>query len=175
MERTHKKSQPKQAPDRKSWNARTISYLTQDEMRKLLAVIENPRDFAIFLLAYRHGLRASEIKLIHVDDIDLKAQRIRINRLKGSLSGIHPLQPDELKAIKRAIKARAIQSPTLFLSRRSEPISRRQLDHLIKAYGEEARIPVQKRHFHSLKHSIATHLLEAGEDGCKETKGVKVS
>jgi hypothetical protein len=55
MEHPRKKPQPKQAPERKSWNARTISYLTQDEMRKLLAVIENPRDFAIFLLDLQEG------------------------------------------------------------------------------------------------------------------------
>jgi len=53
MERTHKKPQAKQEPDRKSWNARTINYLTQEEMRKLLAVIENPRDFGVESDSYR--------------------------------------------------------------------------------------------------------------------------
>src|SRR5207253_7059443 len=44
------------------------------------------------------------------------------------------------------------------------PISRRQLDTLMKHYGELAGIPESKRHFHVLKHSIATHLLDAGAD-----------
>ena len=43
-------------------------------------------------------------------------------------------------------------------------ISRRQLDTLMKHYGEEAGIPASKRHFHVLKHSIATHLLDARAD-----------
>jgi site-specific recombinase XerD len=38
------------------------------------------------------------------------------------------------------------------------------LDVLIKSYGEEASIPKNKRHFHVLKHSIATHLLDAGAE-----------
>jgi site-specific recombinase XerD len=38
------------------------------------------------------------------------------------------------------------------------------LDVLIKEYGKRAGIPESKRHFHVLKHSIATHLLDAGAD-----------
>ena len=44
------------------------------------------------------------------------------------------------------------------------PISRRRLDELIKHYGELADIPESKRHFHALKHPIATPLLDAGAD-----------
>jgi site-specific recombinase XerD len=159
-----KGSTRKPKPTSRAWSADTIIYLTQDELRRLLKAIDNPRDYAIFLLAYRHGLRASEIGLIHVDDIDFKQGRIRLHRLKRSLGGIYPLEQDELKAIKRAVKARTVLSPILFLSRRSEAISRRQLDKLMKAYGEKAGIPEDKRHFHCLKHSIATHMLDAGAE-----------
>ncbi len=38
------------------------------------------------------------------------------------------------------------------------------LDVLMKSYGQEAAIPKDKRHFHTLKHSIATHLLDADAD-----------
>jgi len=52
----------------------------------------------------------------------------------------------------------------LFPSNRGDPIARRTPDWLMKKYGEIAGLPVVKRHFHCLKHSIATHLLEAGAD-----------
>ncbi len=68
----------------------------------------------------------------------------------------------ELRALFRVITRK--RDRALFLSQRGTPISRRQLDTLMKHYGEEAGIPASKRHFHVLKHSIATHLLDAGAD-----------
>jgi site-specific recombinase XerD len=146
------------------WSAAKIHFLTQDEMRRLLSVIDSKRDYAIFLTAYRHGLRASEVGLIHLADVDVKQYRLRIQRLKSSLAGLHPLQPDEVKAMKAYLKERDSRTPALFLSRSHTPISRRRLDELMKHYGERAGIPESKRHFHALKHSIATHLLDAGAD-----------
>src|SRR5215216_8082991 len=101
----------------KPWTAATINFLTQDEMHRLLDAIDSKRDYAIFLLAYRHGLRASEVGLLRVADLDLKQYRLRIHRLKNSLAGLHPLQPDELKALKAYLKERRSNAPALFLSR----------------------------------------------------------
>ena len=143
----------------------TIKFLTLDETGRLFKAIgDDKRNRALFLLAYRHGLRASEVGLLRKDDLDLKALRLVLHRLKGSHSGTHPLQPDEVKAIKSYLRTRDDASPILFPSRRGEPISRRMLDWLMKDYGAAAGIAESKRHFHVLKHSIATHLLEAGAD-----------
>ena len=46
---------------KRAHNADTIQFLTVDELTRLMAVIEDKRDRAIFLTAYRHGLRASEV------------------------------------------------------------------------------------------------------------------
>jgi type 1 fimbriae regulatory protein FimB len=142
----------------------TIKFLTIDETRQLFACIHDKRDKAIFLLAYRHGLRASEIGLLQVSDLDLKRLRVMLHRLKGSLSGEHPLQADEARALKSWLKHRDTDSPILFPSRRGLPISRQMLDVLMKGYSELGAIPQDKRHFHVLKHSIATHLLDAGAE-----------
>jgi integrase/recombinase XerD len=147
-----------------TWTAHKIQFLTQPELRTLFRMIMRKRDRALFLMAYRHGLRASEVGMLQLDDLNLEQQRLTIQRLKGSLPGIHPLRPDELKALKAYLRERKSQSPSLFLSQRGTPISRRQLDTLMKYYGGLADIPASKRHFHVLKHSIATHLLDAGAD-----------
>src|ERR1700759_172389 len=100
----------------------TIRFLTLDETARLFRAIgSHRRDRALFLVAYRHGLRASEVGLLHVTDVDLKKLRIMIHRLKDSLPGEHPLQPDEVKAIKAWLKARGTDSPILFTSVRNEP------------------------------------------------------
>ena len=56
----------------------TISFLTQEETKRLLAAIPIKRDRALFLTAYRHGLRASEIGMPQQTDIDLKRGCITI-------------------------------------------------------------------------------------------------
>ena len=146
----------------KRWGAEQIQFLTQDQMRRLLGVIKGKRDYALFLIAYRHGLRASEVGILTEDDLDLKRGTIRIHRLKGSLGGVYPMPQDEVKAVRAMLRARAVDSPILFLSQKLAGISSRRIDALTKHYGEKARIPPHKRHFHTLKHSIATHLLDAG-------------
>ena len=143
---------------------RTIHFLTQDELRRLFKLMKSKRDRAIFLVAYRHGLRASEIGLLQRADVDVKQGRISIHRLKGSISAVYPMQPDVLKAIRSYVRTREDESPYLFISNRNVPISRDMLHHLMQTYGAVAGLPVEKRKFHCLKHTIATHLLDAGAD-----------
>jgi site-specific recombinase XerD len=145
-------------------DARTIHFLTQDELRRLFKVIGSKRDRAIFLVAYQHGLRASEIGLLQRADVDTKQGSVSIHRLKGSISGVYPMQPDVLKAIRSYLRTREDESLYLFLSNRQVPISRYTLHHLMQTYREVAGLPMEKRKFHCLKHSIATYLLDAGAD-----------
>ena len=85
----------------------TIRFLTLDEFGRLLAAARgSSRDRALFLLAYRHGLRASEVGLLRAEDLDLRTLRLTVHRLKGSHSGTHPLQPDEAKAIRVWLRER---------------------------------------------------------------------
>ena len=154
-------------PPEKSYKQRrkqTIQFLTQDETRRLFKAIKKRRDRALFLTAYRHGLRVSEVSLLQRGDLDLKAGRITIHRLNGSISGVYPLQPDLLKLLRRYLRSREDSSPTLFISNRLTPIDRTTLWRLMQKYGAAALLPAEKCKFHCLRHSIATHLLDAGAD-----------
>lgn len=147
----------------------TITYFTPDELKRLFSVIISKRDKAIFLVGYRHGLRASEIGTLHITDLDFKRLRIKCHRKKGSFSGEHPLEADEVRILKAHLKERKehhrlSDNPLLFPSNRGTPISQQMLDVLIKQYGRKAKLPEEKLHFHTLKHTIATHLLEASDD-----------
>jgi type 1 fimbriae regulatory protein FimB len=102
--------------------------------------------------------------LLQRTDVDLKQGRITIQRLKGSISGVYPMQPDVIKLLRGYIRQRTDSSPYLFVSNRNVPIDRRTLWHLIRNYGKLAKLPPAKQNFHILKHSIATHRLDAGAD-----------
>ena len=112
----------------RSHRAETIKFLTLDEIKRLFSVIRNKRDKALFLLAYRHGLRASEVGLLYKQDLNLKQLRIHIHRLKGSIPGEHPMQADEVRLIKSYLKEGTLDTPIVFPSNRNAPISRKMLE-----------------------------------------------
>ena len=83
--------------------------LTPEEIRKVLKVAsESRRNHAMILLAYRHGMRASEVCNLKLNDVDLKNGEITIRRLKGSLKTVQPLSDmpgQPLLSEKRVLRA----------------------------------------------------------------------
>jgi integrase/recombinase XerD len=141
-----------------------VIFLSQDETRQLFSKICNKRDRALFPLAYHHGLRASEVSLLLREDFDRRRGRIYIHRLKGSISGIFPIEPSDVKRVQAYLNSRDDDSPYLFISNRRVPLERRSYWDLMRRYGELAGIPAGRLRFHALRHSIAVHLLDAGAD-----------
>ena len=141
-----------------------LSYLHPAQVSKLLSVIRSPRDKAIFTVAYFRGLRASEVGMLRLDDYRPAEGRLRIGRLKGSVSGEWRLTPQEQHALTIWLRKRGEAPGPLFPSRLKKGLGRHSLHALMRKYGELADLPPNLRHFHVLKHSIATHLLERGED-----------
>jgi site-specific recombinase XerD len=143
--------------------------LSPQEMLALLKAAKNrsTRDWAMILLAYRHGLRASEVCGVKLAEVDLKAGSISIRRLKGSLHTIQPLyqhrgQPllDETAALRAWLRKRpADGSDFLFTSQKGGKLGRTQFFRNFQAVAESAGLEVQKRHPHVLKHSLASHLV----------------
>src|SRR2546428_1210957 len=141
-----------------------ITFLTQDEVRRLFAVITGKRDCALFPLAYHHGLRASEVSLLQCDDVHEKQGRIYIPRVKGSIAKTYPMQPEDLRLVRAYLRTRQDDSPYLFISTRGIPLERRSYWDSMQKYGKGPDIPKAKRRFHALRHAIAVHLLDAGAD-----------
>jgi integrase len=68
-------------PVRKRKKQSLPAYLTEEELTKLFHVIKNPRDRAIFCVAYHRGLRASELGMIQLADYHRDSGRLMIKRL----------------------------------------------------------------------------------------------
>ena len=140
-----------------------MEYLTDREWKEFIGVVDSPRDRAMLTVAYWRGLRASELGLLILADLDMKAWRLRVRRLKGSLGGEYHLSPDEVKALKSWLKVRGFESGPLFPSREGQSGIKRGMVHvLVQKYGKLAGLPLEKCHPHILKHSIATRLLDKG-------------
>lgn len=151
-----------------------IKYFTQKELKKLFQVIEESkennkywlRNLCIFRVAYRCGLRASEIGLIKTSEYNKQKKEIYCRRLKGSQNNTIRLDRKTTKMLNRFITEYQIaDSDILFKSQERKPISRQMLDRLMKKYCKKAKIQDENKwHVHTLKHSIAVHLAESGLD-----------
>ncbi|OOM16401.1 tyrosine-type recombinase/integrase [Clostridium saccharobutylicum] len=150
-----------------------IKYLTQKEALSLFNSIENSnschsiRDLAIFRLAYRCGLRASEISLLKLQDYNILKGEIYCKRLKGSSNNTLRLDRKTKIVLDKYINENNITSDSqvIFTSQKNNPISRQTLDYLTKKYCSLARIEDKsKHHFHVLKHTTAVHLAECDMD-----------
>jgi type 1 fimbriae regulatory protein FimE len=147
-------------------------FLTAKEVQAMmLAARHGPtgdRDYCLILLAFRHGMRISELLALQYCDLDLIEGRINISRLKNGFSTIHPLRFDEREAIERWTLQReswreAGTSDSLFISLRGRPLSRQQAYRIIRAAGEDAGT-VTPTHPHMLRHACGYELAERGAD-----------
>ena len=93
-------------------------YLTPHEVDELMTVAKQRgrhghRDATMILMAYRHGLRVSELCALRWDQVDLKAGFLHVHRLKRGIPSVHPLRGPELRAL-RQLRRESQPSPYLY-------------------------------------------------------------
>lgn len=150
---------------------RAREYLTPDEVERMIVAARRAdgrmaeRDALLILLAYRHGLRASELIALRWDQIDLDAGLLHVSRLKHGTASTHPIRGPELRALRawRREQDGTSGAPYMFTSLRGGPMTRRTVHHVVaeaaKASGIE--FPV---HPHMLRHATGFYLANAGQD-----------
>jgi len=146
------------------------NYLTEKEVRKILEAARNGRhgvrDHCLLLIAYRHGLRVSELVDLRLKDLDLETGRVYVRRVKGRLSTHQPVEGDELRAIRAWLRERSTHesadSSYLFLSERG-PFTRQAINYLVAEIGKRAKFPF-KVNPHMLRHSTGYYLANKGFD-----------
>ena len=150
-------------------NGRLRDYLTKDEVRALLRAAKQgkrygARNYAMILLAYRHGFRASELVELRVADVDFRAGTIYCRRRKGSKSSVHPMKRDELEAIERVLRNRDVDPRDyLVRSERGEKLTRYAFWRIVSEAGKRAELPM-KAYAHQLRHGCGYYLANKGCD-----------
>jgi site-specific recombinase XerD len=145
--------------------------MSQAEVKDLLAAAKTLKFRVMLSLTYGCGLRISEIVKLRGGDIDSSQNIIRIIQAKGHKDRHVMLPPEVLKLLRQWWGERPTKYDAgvpkaeryLFPSRESARMSTRQFSRLFRQTAKAAGI---RKHItpHTLRHSFATHLLEAGTD-----------
>jgi site-specific recombinase XerD len=146
-----------------------MQFLESTELLALLkaAKARSNRDWAMLLLAYRHGMRASEVCGLKLRDVDMKTHTVTFQRAKGSMKSMQPLerlagQPllDERTALRLWLAERKDPSDYLFTSQKGAALTPNGFWRLFKAVCADAGI--EGRSCHSLKHTRASLMIQGG-------------
>jgi integrase/recombinase XerD len=148
--------------------------LTVDEAIHLveapdLATIKGRRDSAVLEFLYATGCRVSEAVGVDIDHVDLE-DKVVILTGKGAKQRLVPIGGKAVTAVSRwlpdrlSLVRRSQRGDPLFLNLRGRRLSRQGIFEVVRSNTTKAGIPKEKVSPHVLRHSAATHMVEAGAD-----------
>jgi integrase len=103
------------------------------------------------LIAFRHGLRASELCDLRWDQIDFAQAVLHVRRAKNGTPSTHPLTGREMRALRR-LHREAPASPFMFVSERGAPFTTAGFARMIERAATSAKLDI-KAHPHMLRHA----------------------
>jgi type 1 fimbriae regulatory protein FimB/type 1 fimbriae regulatory protein FimE len=151
---------------RRNGDLRTREYLTEQEVERLIEAAKDNRwghrDSTMVLIAFRHGLRVSELIDLRWEQIDLKGGLLHVRRVKQGTPATHPLTGRELRALRR-LEREVAGSPFVFVSERGAPFATRGFQAMVERAGKAAGFNM-KIHPHMLRHACGYKLANEGVD-----------
>jgi integrase len=160
--------EPAPTPRRpKNSDIRSREHLTPNEVEALISTAKKrgrygQRDATAILVAYRHGLRVSELCSLTWDQVHFDTADLHVSRKKSGKTGVHPLTGAEIRAL-RLLKRDWPEGRHLFVNERGSPMTPAGFARMLERAGEEADFPF-KLHPHMLRHSCGYKLANDGRD-----------
>ena len=158
---------PDMARRRPNADLRSREHLTPDEVERLIAAAKDGRqghrDATMLLVAYRHGLRVSELTDLRWDQVDFTTANLHVRRAKKGTPATHPILGDELRALRRLQREQTPKSPFVFTSERGGPFTTAGFARIIAAATQRAGLEI-KAHPHMLRHACGFKLANDGHD-----------
>ncbi len=155
---------PKRPPNA---DLRTREHLTEAEVDRHMAAAKRNRwghrDATVILVAYRHGLRVSELVDLRWEQVDFRTANLHVRRVKQGTPSTHPILGDELRALRRLQRDQEPKSPFVFTSERGAPFSTAGFARMVERAGIEAKLRF-KAHPHMLRHACGYALANRGHD-----------
>src|SRR5689334_2687763 len=148
---------------------RPREYLTGEEIKRLMEVARSRpgrnghRDATMILIAYRHGLRVSELVAMRWDMLDLKRGTFHVVRRKNGRPSVHLIRGEEIRALRRVQREQPTGSPYVFVSKRKGPLTIAAFRKLFTRIGQASDLPFPI-HPHMLRHACGFKLANDGVD-----------
>jgi len=148
------------APRRREW-------LTEREVEEICIAARKRgrwghRDATMILLAYRHGLRVSELIALRWEQLDLDAGRLQVIRRKGSDDSVQPLSAIEIRALRRVKRLQEPGSRYVFITERKAPMTANGFFKMLQRAATS--IGIDGVHPHLLRHACGFKLVNQGVD-----------
>ena len=146
---------------------RPREYLTPAEVEMLMATARKRsryghRDATMILIAYRHGLRVSELCRLEWSQVDFVSGLLHVARLKGSISTTHPLRSIELRALRR-LKREQEPSRHVWMTERGAPMTAGGFRQMLRRTGQQSGLGLLV-HPHMLRHACGYKIANDSHD-----------
>ena len=147
---------------------RPREYLTPQEVECLIKAAKKQgrryglRDATMILVAFRHGMRVSELCALTWDQIDFASGMMHVRRIKNGMPSVQQIGGEEMRAL-RALKREDGSSRYVFMTERGAPMSAAGFRKLLARLGETAKFPFGI-HPHMLRHACGYKLANDGRD-----------
>ena len=141
-------------------------YLSQAEALKLIESCRSPKQRAIVELFYSSGVRLNEFRHLKLTDIESKDNRIFVREGKGRKERYTLLSGHALRSLREYYRKEKVK-PQVYLFeglKPGEPMSEGAIQHSVRLAYQYAGLSHKEHKVHALRHSFATHLLDAGVD-----------